>query len=112
MRYFQLGKISIPQEVAEMYTRAVLNTHERNNRSERQLGQHQQITSGRTRHRCTFYLTEESPSRKLLSWRVSCPLDAEPEDRLTLLLIAAMMVCLGHGSNDVANSIAPFLEVL
>ena len=29
-----------------------------------------------------------------------------------MMLIAAMMVCLGHGANDVANSIAPFLEVL
>ena len=29
-----------------------------------------------------------------------------------LMLVAAMMVCLGHGSNDVANSISPFLTVL
>lgn len=29
-----------------------------------------------------------------------------------LLLVAAMMVCLGHGSNDVANSISPLLQVL
>ena len=29
-----------------------------------------------------------------------------------LMLVAAMMVCLGHGSNDVANSISPLLEVL
>jgi len=28
------------------------------------------------------------------------------------MLVAAMMVCLGHGSNDVANSIAPLLLVL
>ena len=28
------------------------------------------------------------------------------------MLVAAMMVCLGHGSNDVANSISPFLTVL
>ena len=29
-----------------------------------------------------------------------------------LMLAAAMMVCLGHGANDVANSISPLLEVL
>ena len=29
-----------------------------------------------------------------------------------LMLVAAMMVCLGHGSNDVANSISPLLTVL
>ena len=29
-----------------------------------------------------------------------------------LMLIAAMMVCLGHGSNDVANSISPLLTTL
>ena len=29
-----------------------------------------------------------------------------------MMLAAAMMVCLGHGSNDVANSISPFLVVL
>ena len=29
-----------------------------------------------------------------------------------LMLLAAMMVCLGHGSNDVANSISPLLMVL
>lgn len=29
-----------------------------------------------------------------------------------MMLVAAMMVCLGHGSNDVANAISPFLEVL
>lgn len=28
------------------------------------------------------------------------------------MLLAAMMVCLSHGANDVANSISPFLEVL
>jgi len=28
------------------------------------------------------------------------------------MLVAAMMVCLGHGSNDVANSISPLLVVL
>jgi len=28
------------------------------------------------------------------------------------MLLAAMLVCLGHGANDVANSIAPFLVVL
>ena len=28
------------------------------------------------------------------------------------MLVAAMMVCMGHGSNDVANSISPFLVVL
>ena len=28
------------------------------------------------------------------------------------MLAAAMMVCLGHGSNDVANSISPFLTTL
>ena len=28
------------------------------------------------------------------------------------MLLAAMMVCLGHGSNDVANSISPLLMVL
>ena len=28
------------------------------------------------------------------------------------MLTAAMMVCLGHGSNDVANSISPFLMAL
>jgi len=27
------------------------------------------------------------------------------------MLVAAMLVCLGHGSNDVANSIAPLLVV-
>ena len=29
-----------------------------------------------------------------------------------LMLIAAMMVCLGHGANDVANAISPLLVVL
>lgn len=29
-----------------------------------------------------------------------------------LMLLAAMMVCLGHGSNDVANSISPLLMVI
>jgi len=29
-----------------------------------------------------------------------------------LMLTAAMMVCLGHGSNDVANSISPLLMVM
>jgi PiT family inorganic phosphate transporter len=29
-----------------------------------------------------------------------------------LMLVAAMMVCLGHGSNDVANSISPLLIVM
>ena len=29
-----------------------------------------------------------------------------------LMLLAAMMVCLGHGSNDVANSISPLLTAL
>lgn len=29
-----------------------------------------------------------------------------------LMLVAAMMVCLGHGANDVANSISPLLLVL
>ncbi len=29
-----------------------------------------------------------------------------------LMLVAAMMVCLGHGSNDVANSISPLLTAL
>jgi PiT family inorganic phosphate transporter len=29
-----------------------------------------------------------------------------------LMLIAAMMVCLGHGANDVANSISPLVIVL
>lgn len=29
-----------------------------------------------------------------------------------LMLVAAMMVCLGHGANDVANSISPLLVVL
>lgn len=29
-----------------------------------------------------------------------------------LMLVAAMMVCLGHGSNDVANSISPLLTTL
>ena len=29
-----------------------------------------------------------------------------------LMLVAAMMVCVGHGSNDVANSISPLLLVL
>lgn len=29
-----------------------------------------------------------------------------------LMLMAAMMVCLGHGSNDVANSISPLLTTL
>mmetsp|Transcript_6946 Transcript_6946/g.8343 ORF Transcript_6946/g.8343 Transcript_6946/m.8343 type:complete len:329 (-) Transcript_6946:640-1626(-) len=29
-----------------------------------------------------------------------------------LMLMAAMMVCLGHGSNDVANSISPLLMVM
>ena len=28
-----------------------------------------------------------------------------------LMLVAAMMVCLGHGSNDVSNSISPLLVV-
>ena len=28
------------------------------------------------------------------------------------MLVAAMMVCLGHGSNDVANSISPLLTTL
>ena len=28
------------------------------------------------------------------------------------MLVAAMMVCLGHGANDVANSISPLLVVL
>ena len=28
------------------------------------------------------------------------------------MLVAAMMVCLGHGANDVANSISPLLIVL
>jgi len=28
------------------------------------------------------------------------------------MLFAAMMVCLGHGSNDVANSISPLLTTL
>ena len=28
------------------------------------------------------------------------------------MLVVAMMVCLGHGSNDVANAISPLLEVL
>ena len=28
------------------------------------------------------------------------------------MLIAAMMVCLGHGSNDVANSISPLLTAM
>ena len=28
-----------------------------------------------------------------------------------LMLVAAMMVCLGHGSNDVANAISPLLTV-
>lgn len=28
-----------------------------------------------------------------------------------LMLVAAMLVCLGHGSNDVANSISPILVV-
>jgi len=28
------------------------------------------------------------------------------------MLIAAMMVCVGHGANDVANSISPLLLVL
>ena len=28
------------------------------------------------------------------------------------MLIAAMMVCMGHGSNDVANSISPLLTAL
>lgn len=28
-----------------------------------------------------------------------------------LMLLAAMMVCIGHGSNDVANSISPLLTV-
>jgi len=29
-----------------------------------------------------------------------------------MMLTAAMLVCLGHGANDVANSISPFLAVL
>ena len=29
-----------------------------------------------------------------------------------LMIFAAMMVCLAHGSNDVANSISPLLVVL
>ena len=29
-----------------------------------------------------------------------------------MMLAAAMLVCLGHGSNDVANSISPFLVVM
>ena len=29
-----------------------------------------------------------------------------------LMLVAAMMVCLGHGSNDVANAISPYLTAL
>jgi len=29
-----------------------------------------------------------------------------------LMLMTAMVVCLGHGANDVANSISPFLIVL
>ena len=29
-----------------------------------------------------------------------------------LMIVAAMMVCLGHGSNDVSNSISPLLMVL
>ena len=29
-----------------------------------------------------------------------------------LMLVAAMLVCLGHGSNDVSNSISPLLVVL
>ena len=28
------------------------------------------------------------------------------------MIMAAMLVCLGHGANDVANAIADFLEVL
>jgi phosphate/sulfate permease len=28
-----------------------------------------------------------------------------------MMIAAAMMVCLGHGSNDVANSISPLLIV-
>ena len=28
------------------------------------------------------------------------------------MLLAAMMVCLGHGSNDVANSISPLIIAL
>ena len=28
------------------------------------------------------------------------------------MLTAAMTVCLGHGSNDVANSISPLLKVM
>lgn len=28
------------------------------------------------------------------------------------MLTAAMAVCLGHGSNDVANSISPLLKVM
>ena len=28
------------------------------------------------------------------------------------MLLAAMMVCLGHGSDDVANSISPLLTVM
>ena len=28
------------------------------------------------------------------------------------MLVAAMMVCLGHGSNDVANSISPLLTAM
>ena len=29
-----------------------------------------------------------------------------------MMIVAAMLVCLGHGSNDVSNSISPLLVVL
>lgn len=39
-------------------------------------------------------------------------LDLEREAYRFLLIISACLVCLAHGSNDVANSIAPLLVVL